>query len=124
MAEPVAAAPLVMKANLRTIGQKLRPSTTVKVRVPEKKAESFYLSSEWRTLMDQIIKQRFGDREHARCEDPDCRMKNRIGIRIFGDHIIERKDGGAALDPRNVLCRCGSCHTRKTGEQRAERLRR
>lgn len=121
MAEPVTAASLGMKANLRTLGQKLRPSTSVKVRVPEKKAESFYLSPEWRALMDGIIVQRFGDRAHARCEDPDCRTKYRIGIRVFGDHIVERKDGGALLDPRNVLCRCGACHSRKTAAERAQR---
>lgn len=111
-----------MKANLRTLGQKLRPSSAIKVRVPEKKAESFYLSPEWRSLMDQIIKQRFGDRGHARCEDPECRTKYRIGIRVFGDHIVERKDGGAELDPRNIICRCGACHSRKTAVERGKRV--
>ena len=42
-------------------------------------------------------------------------------MRVFGDHIIELKDGGALLDGRNVMLRCGSCHTRKTFEERAKR---
>lgn len=71
--------------------------------------------------MDQIIVERFRDRAHAKCQDPDCRTPHRIGIRIFGDHIKELKDGGAPLDKRNVLCRCGSCHTRVTLERRAKR---
>ena len=110
-----------MKANLRTLGQKLRPSTSVKIRVPEKKAESFYLSPEWRSLMDQIISERFGDRSRARCEDPECKYPWRRGIRVFGDHVVERKDCGAELDKRNILCRCGSCHTRKSDQVRAAR---
>lgn len=107
-----------MGLKLRTIGQKLRPSSRVLVRLPEKKAEGFYLSPEWRVLMDTIIKAR-----GRRCEDPDHDpAKPRTGIRIFGDHIRERKDGGAPLDPRNVMLRCGACHTRKTAAERAKRL--
>ncbi len=110
-----------MKASLRTIGQKIRASSHVKVKLPEKRAEGFYTSVEWRSLMDAIIQERFGSRDRARCEDLECRTPHRRGIRVFGDHIVERKDGGAPLDKRNILCRCGSCHTRKTGAERAKR---
>jgi 5-methylcytosine-specific restriction protein A len=90
----------------------------VKVKAPEKRAASFYLSPEWRSFMDALIVQRFGSRQHARCEDQACLHPTRRGIRIFGDHIHELKDGGAALNARNILCRCGSCHSRKTAEHR------
>jgi 5-methylcytosine-specific restriction enzyme A len=113
-----------MTAKLRTIGRKVAPSIRAKVTVPKKTAAPFYLSPEWRALMDQIIIERFGDRAHARCQDPECKTPHRTGIRIFGDHIKERKDGGALLDKRNILCRCGACHTRKTGEERAARYHR
>ena len=43
-----------------------------------------------------------------RCEECD-----RAQCRIYGDHIRELKDGGAPLDPANVLLRCRSCHTLK-----------
>ncbi len=43
-------------------------------------------------------------------------------MRVFGDHVRELKDGGALLDPRNVLLRCGSCHTIKSNAERAKRM--
>src|SRR5690242_16539614 len=108
---------------LRTLGQKLRPSQRVKVSQPPKKAEPFYLSPEWRALVESEIKRRFGSKDNARCQDPECQHRWRRGIRLFGDHIVERKDGGAELDPANVIFRCGSCHTRKTAAERGKRLR-
>jgi 5-methylcytosine-specific restriction enzyme A len=41
--------------------------------------------------------------------------------RLFADHIIERSDGGAALDPDNGQCLCGKHHTAKTIDARARR---
>lgn len=107
---------------LKTRGHKLAPPRRAKLALPPKHTDSFYLSPEWRTLMDDIVRERFGSREVAHCEDPLCRSPWRRGIRIFGDHIDEVKDGGAKLDKRNVLCRCGSCHSRVTAERRAARL--
>ena len=106
-----------MKAKLRTLGQKLKPSGAVKLRPSAKKVDSFYTSPEWRALMDSIIRAR-----GRRCEDVEHDTATpRTGVRIFGDHIVERRDGGAPLDPANVLLRCGSCHTRKTAEMRRHR---
>lgn len=110
-----------MGLKLRTIGHKLRPSQRVKVRHPDKVVQPFYLTPEWRALMDAIIAERFGSKANARCEDPECRQPYRRGIRIFGDHVREVRDGGALLDKGNILCRCGSCHTRKTAAERAKR---
>lgn len=112
-----------MAMKLRTIGHKLRPSVRAKVVIPEKKADPFYLSPEWRTLMDAIIAERFGDRANTRCERAECKLPHRRGIRIFGHHVIERKDGGALFDRRNILCICGSCHTIVTAYARGERTR-
>jgi 5-methylcytosine-specific restriction protein A len=82
-----------------------------------KTADPVYASREWRTLIAAIIEQR-----GRRCEDPKCKTPGRTGMRVFGDHIKELQDGGALLDPRNVMLRCGSCHTRKTIEERAKRM--
>ena len=30
----------------------------------------------------------------------------------YGDHIKERRDGGADFDPGNVMIRCATCHGR------------
>ncbi|WP_245445631.1 HNH endonuclease signature motif containing protein [Metarhizobium album] len=51
-----------------------------------------------------------------------CEECGRTDTRIFGDHIVEVRDGGALLDPANVRCLCGSCHTRKTAAARAKRM--
>ncbi len=42
--------------------------------------------------------------------------------RLFADHIKERRDGGALLDPANSMILCGACHTRKTAAARARRI--
>jgi 5-methylcytosine-specific restriction endonuclease McrA len=70
------------------------------------------VSAEWRALVRSIIAKR-----GRRCER--CGSSKRI----FGDHIEELRDGGAALDPANVELLCGSCHTAKTAAARAARAR-
>jgi 5-methylcytosine-specific restriction protein A len=52
-----------------------------------------------------------------RCED--C---GRSGVRLYADHIIERRDGGALYDPENCRIRCPSCHQSKTYAERAKRI--
>lgn len=105
---------------MRTIHHKLQPTNRAKLHAPTKKALPFYQSAEWKALMASIIQAR-----GRRCEDGDHDpARPRDGIRIFGDHIIELKDGGAPLDPKNVRLCCGSCHTRKTGAARAARYAR
>src|SRR4051794_39894376 len=94
---------------VRTLGNRVAILDTRRVKPPPKIADQFYLSREWRALMDQII----NDRGRT-CQDPDCPKPHPPISRVFGDHIKELKDGGATLDPANVLLRCGAAHTRKT----------
>jgi hypothetical protein len=101
---------------------KVSPSRRVKVTVAPKAADPFYLSAEWRAFVEAEKIRRFGSARNARCQDHQCRMPERRGIRVFADHIVELRDDGAKLDPMNVLFRCGSCHTRVTAERRARRL--
>lgn len=96
---------------LRTLAP-MRTIDTRTVKPAPKKADAFYLSPEWRGLMDEIYAER-----GRICED--C---GRTGCRLFGDHIHEIKAGGAPLDKNNVRIRCGSCHTAKTARTRAARL--
>lgn len=106
-----------MSRRLRAAPMKLAPPRRQKLRPSPKVAASFYTSPEWKALRDEIIKER-----GRRCEDPaHDPLLPRDGL-IFGDHIVELNDGGAPLDKRNVMLRCGSCHTRKTAEARAKRL--
>lgn len=103
---------------MRTLRTKLRPPQRQRLRDPVKKAEPFYLSAEWRALLAAIIRQR-----GRSCEDPAHDPANpRTGVRLVGDHIVERRDGGADLDPRNIMLRCFPCHARKTAAARAARV--
>lgn len=58
-------------------------------------------------------------RAGGKCEWPGC---DRAEPRMFADHIVERKDGGAPLDLANGQCLCGSHHTQKTLQERAKRM--
>jgi hypothetical protein len=102
---------------MRSLATRLRLLEQRSALPPPKVADPFYLSPEWRALLAEIIAER-----GRRCEDPGCRRLT-PPTRVFGDHIVELRDGGARLDKRNVLLRCGACHTLKTAATRAARTR-
>jgi 5-methylcytosine-specific restriction endonuclease McrA len=83
-------------------------------RVPPKVRDSFYITPEFKAWREIVI-----GRAGRRCEK--CGRAER---RMFADHIVEVKDGGAKLDPANGQCLCGSCHTLKTNQEKAKRLAR
>jgi 5-methylcytosine-specific restriction enzyme A len=87
------------------------PTLTSRVPRQEKQADSFYTSPEWRALIAAIKEQRGNQ----------CADVGPHSGRILGDHIVEIKDGGALLDPANIMLRCAGCHNRKTGRERAKR---
>lgn len=103
---------------LKARGPRLGTLDTRRLSMPAKIVEPFYTSAPWRQLMARIIAQR-----GRRCQDPEHKGRHDPTARIFGDHIVERRDGGADLDEANVLLRCGSCHTSKTAAARQARLR-
>ncbi len=75
-----------------------------------KVAEQFYQSREWLQLI-KMIKQARGN-FCARCGS---------SYRVIGDHIVERKDGGADLDECNIELLCIRCHNTKTSLARKKR---
>jgi hypothetical protein len=81
-----------------------------------KRAGGFYLSPKWKAFRNLLITQR-----GWRCEDPRCETPRGPWKQIYGDHIVEIVDGGAKLDPLNVLLRCGVCHGRKTRDAKRKR---
>lgn len=99
---------------LRMLRPTLATLDTRAAKPAPKTADPFYQSAAWRALVDKIKAER-----GARCQE--C---GRDRCRIFGDHIRERQDGGADLDPDNVRLLCGSCHTAKTHAARAVRMAR
>lgn len=100
-----------MKPRLRCAPPRLATAEYRRVPPPPKTAASFYLSPEWRELMARLIKER--GRRCERCVATGCR--------IYGDHIKELKDGGAPLDPANIMLMCSPCHGLKTAAARKER---
>jgi len=67
-------------------------------RPPVKKADPFYLSSEWRQLRDFVL-MRDGGR---------CRRCGKPARTVH--HIIEIRDGGERLDPNNCESVCNDHH--------------
>lgn len=83
-----------------------------RLRAAPKRADPFYLSKEWRALVER------------RKLDPDyaeAKARAKEGERLILDHKAERKDGGADLDPSNTEWLTHSEHQAKT--PRAKRAR-
>lgn len=80
---------------------------------PPKKADPHYGTPEHKAWSAAVIA-----RANGTCQGDDCA---RSGVRMFADHIVEKRDGGALLDLKNGRALCGSCHTRKTLSARASR---
>lgn len=107
----IAKLPPLIKSTIRT---------GVVARSP-KRADPIYYSPEHRVWRNAVI-----ERAGFRCEATDngrrC-AKAAPGHRLFADHIIELSDGGSQFDIANGQCLCGSHHTIKTMQARAQRAR-
>lgn len=87
--------------------------------VPPKAAASIYHSKEFKDWREIVI-----DRAGGRCQQVVAGVrcdKARPLHRMFADHIVELKDGGAAFDPANGQCLCGAHHSAKTAQARSHR---
>jgi len=96
---------------LRSLPARLSSAPT-RLKPPAKEAERFYQSAAWRRLIA------------ARKLDADyfaAKARSRSGERLILDHVIERKDGGDDLDPRNTMWLTFSEHQAKTAEARRRR---
>lgn len=96
---------------LKTLGPRLKTFDTRSVRPPEKVVESFYASAEWKEISRAIR-----ERDRYKC----VKCGNKDG-RLYVDHIIERKDGGADFDHENLETLCAPCHGLKTTGERVKR---
>lgn len=85
---------------------------TAKVRPAPKVAEGFYSSAAWRGL----VADRRRDADYAA-----AKARAKPGERLILDHKVERKDGGADLDPANTEWLTFSEHQVKTAKARAAR---
>lgn len=86
----------------------------------DKKADAELQTPLHRAWRDIVLK-----RAGYRCEAIDqngTRCETAAPQRLFADHIIERQDGGPALDINNGRCLCGRHHTIKTIAERSKRM--
>ncbi len=116
MAKSVGSATRGMKLKnpgLRTLRPHIDMAELRTATPPAKKADGFYLSAEWLAIRDRVRFEAGG-----RCQAPGC---DRAERRMFVDHVVELKDGGAPLARSNLWLLCGSCHSSKTAAERSRR---
>lgn len=107
-------------AKIKTLSSSLRVIDTRCIKPPPKQADKELSSPEYRAWAAEV-KRRAGNQ----CEWVEAGKRCHVGApaRLFADHIVERRDGGALLDPKNGQCLCGAHHTKKTMAARTARLR-
>lgn len=103
----------------KQIGQQHRQVDLRSANPIAKRADPELLTPEHRAWRQHVLRAA-GYRCQAIEDGKRCHVS--APARLFADHIIERKDGGAALDPRNGQCLCGKHHTDKTIAARAKRM--
>lgn len=96
---------------MKAIGQRLTSRPQPRLSVPPKQVDPHYITPEHRAWRADVIR-----RAGGHCVDCGA-----TGKRLYADHVVELRDGGAAFDPANGQARCGGCHTRKTFRARAAR---
>lgn len=108
------------KLRVASVGPK-RADTSI-AKLPPKKTDPELSTQEHRAWRKGVY-----ERAGYRCEWSEGGLrctKAAPAYRLFADHIVERKDGGAPLDPTNGQALCYEHHTRKTHRARAERMAR
>jgi 5-methylcytosine-specific restriction protein A len=105
---------------LPALPPRLTPTATSRVRPPPKEAPAELLTREYRAWRAEVMR-----RAGYRCEWVDGGLRCTKAAprhRMFADHVVERRDGGALLDPRNGQCLCGQHHSikRRARERRGQ----
>lgn len=105
---------------MKMLGPRVAVLDTRTAKPAPKRADPELLTPEHQAWRRQVLK-RAGYRcqwveNGKRCE------KRAPEHRLIADHVVERKDGGARLDPRNGQCLCGAHNTLKGARARARRM--
>jgi hypothetical protein len=102
---------------LRMLGPMLKSADLSAAKVPEKTADPFYSTPEYRAWRELVIA-----RANGVCQHKSCGRKER---RMFAHHVVEVKDDPTRrLDPTNGICICGKHHSLVTAAAKAARLSR
>ena len=96
---------------VQTVRSRIATIDTSAAKAPRKEADPHYNTQEHRDWR-QLVMTRAG----WRCQWDGCDQPAR-----YADHIIERRDGGADLDPSNGQALCATHHVEKTVRERARR---
>ncbi len=96
---------------MRTVGNRLGTKAPSRLTPPPKVRDDHYGRPEHKAWAKAVIKRAGG------C----CQDCGATGKRLFADHIVELKDGGAKYDVDNGKALCGSCHVSKGYRARAAR---
>ena len=100
-------------ARLKTVGPRLAPLKG-KLKA-EKRVDPFYVSAAYLAWREAVFALK-----GRRCAVPGCETPE---DRVTADHIVERKDGGAELNPANGAPLCHRHHLAKTHGDRRRRAR-
>lgn len=105
---------------IRTLAPLVPRSTGFTVKPPPKRADAELLTEQHRAWRLVVCR-----RAGWRCEWVEngarCGKSSAKGDRMVADHIVERADGGAHLDPANGQCLCIQHNTLKGSQARAAR---
>jgi hypothetical protein len=106
---------------LRTLTPLVRALDTRTTKLPPRQMDPVYSTPDFQAWRAQVVA-----RAGGRCEAVDhghrC-TEARPEHRMYADHIVELRDGGAPFDLTNGQCLCASHHERKTIAVRAKRLK-
>ena len=105
---------------LPLVKPRITATDTRRVKAPPKKAAAIYHTPEFKTWRAIVIR-RAGEQCEAITQQGQRCRKAAPYHRMFADHRIEIKDGGAPFDPANGQCLCGAHHSAKTAQARADR---
>ncbi|HLY04255.1 MAG TPA: HNH endonuclease signature motif containing protein [Rhizomicrobium sp.] len=99
---------------LKTIGPRVRALEIRAAKPPPKTADPHYLTPEHQVWAEAVKR-----RADYACQWPGCGRRER---RMFADHIVEKRDGGALFDLNNGQCLCGKHHSIKSAKARSGRM--
>jgi 5-methylcytosine-specific restriction protein A len=107
-------------AKVRMLAPSVRKMDTRTVKVAPKTADPELLTKEHQAWASAVL--RLAGRRCQEIENGKRCTRAWPEHRMYADHIVERRDGGALYDVKNGMCRCASHHTRKTIAERARRM--
>lgn len=97
------------------------PITDIRrIKPQSKQRDAVYGTPEYQAWRAKVINRADGRCQWQEIHGP-CGRKE---PRMFADHIVELRDGGAPFDTANGQCLCGKHHTIKTNAEKAKRLTR